>query len=360
MIYNAIIAAIALTVATLLFFGNFFSVTLKITTRDFLEEISTGFLKIEDTNDIDLSFLDNEIRLSTSITNRSLLIGLGGNPSKAVLYDIIVELAEQIPELATIFMTTIIAIAIIEALDEILGEDDMPPDILAVLDMNEISDILRQVLSGEINEETFLEKVDEIMYQAMLDLEIDSEDRERIIEEYRDSIGEFFYQFSNEYSYIDEEYFAFLFLAYLLELEYDGNLTREILVAALIESLQAEADSSIITILNIIFIAMAILLLITILVWVLLFIFAVIRIFTKNKRVGTKLAQSFGWVAFTVLVIIPAVTILILGIANVLPAGLSLSFMSMTLVSFIGAVLLLVINIVGYSRAKKQSRNTVI
>lgn len=90
--------------------------------------------------------------------------------------------------------------------------------------------------------------------------------------------------------------------------------------------------------------------------WLLLFVKTLVRTLSAKKTVGTKFVQIVGWIPFSLLVIAPLLTLWILKILNVfvLPAGIAISLMSFTIVSFIGAVVIMLLNIFGYSKYKRR------
>jgi len=103
----------------------------------------------------------------------------------------------------------------------------------------------------------------------------------------------------------------------------------------------------------------------TILVWALLFLFAFIRMFARNKRVYLANAQGVGWIAFSLFAIAPMIGLLILRnlSAVTLPAifaSIRFNFLAMPMASMIGAVVLLLFNIIGYGRTKRRVKFATI
>jgi len=399
--WNVIILLVAVTVSAMLFFGNFFRVTFILPLHglsdiisgeniDFeaFSEYDAAFLAPFDEynsaddsysgwnwgnilEDLDFSLLDEiTIRLSVVITNRSLIRGAFGNPAQAVLEDTLAHLAEQIPPILNTLTNTAIRIFITNAVRIAYDHEDEIPDVLAALDTGDLTLIINNILGGEYIADQTYNRLIALLTNTLYRMDIDPDISENIIEEFStqlEEIIEALYEFADNMGHINIGRSTLLLLANLLDINIPDDLPYEQLAASIASYWIAQMDSATARTLNILLIPLIVVLLLTILVWVLLAVFAVFRLLAKNKSINLGWARGFGWVAFSFFVILPAILWLIAPhisalsyIAYLVDAGFRARFMAMTLASFIGAVVLMIIRYAGYGRLKKQIKRAII
>ena len=429
--YNIIIAIIALVVSVTLVFGNFFSVTVNVNVgdaipaiRDFLnngdssEDYYGGFDLHEHGNplartgenyyyynnggdngffgDLGEDFIDMiidslvgfEINLTLRISNWRLLTGITGNMLEGVLYDVLTDLQYTVTPLVTEAVGLVASAAvdfILEtAVNEIIEAGDgggAASDIAEALPLDEVSNLISEIIGGDLNQYDALARfiaiaqivADELYAQGVLEHEWNIEEVVDGFEEVFESVIEMVYELlADETGYINTETLIFDLLGNFLELEGEDFTAEDItagMAALIVDFIQGDYyDGGAYGIINWVLIGFAGLLIATIAAWVLLFLFAILRLFTKNKRVYLGNARGIGWVVFSIFVLLP--TIFLNFILPIIPAlgmaaglagfGLTVSFMSMTITSFIGACLLMIIKWAGYGRFKRRVRHSKI
>lgn len=152
---------------------------------------------------------------------------------------------------------------------------------------------------------------------------------------------------------------------------------EEDLATTVKDFIMSYVDDGTIDVLVIVLKVMAGILLVVAASWAYLIIKLIVRLFTRNqKAVGLAVPRAFGWIPFTILVILPWSISMVLksetlmtkiyevlnmgqetvDTINSVIGGISMSFWSWSVVSFAGTVVLMFLLIFGYRRLRKDYR----
>ncbi|MCL2860915.1 MAG: hypothetical protein FWE22_00670 [Firmicutes bacterium] len=415
--WNFVIMLVAIAVCVVLFFGSFFRVTIAIpltTLADFIGVdydgggYSNGYTEdpYYDENDpypysVGIDAYDNngyndnydnedmlgmllgilfdaidsdvfegiEISLQLTITNRSLIRGVFGNPMQSVLEETLYDLTGQVSPMLETIIDAVVRVMVVNSVDaalrEIHGEVYNMPDVMAAVDLDSLGDILGNILGGEYDETTARVSLIDWIIDVAGEMELSQAERNLTIYEFTsmitDALDAIYAEIADDYGYVNVRQMMMSVIGMVIGMEGDGNFSDEELAAGLaafmIERLEYIGLD---WILNLAIISLMVLLLLTIFVWALLALFAFIRLFTKNKRVYLGNARGFGWVVPSLFFVVPSIAWLIIRLTVDGLDGISIRFMSWTIASLAGAVLLMLMNWFGYARLKRRIKRAVI
>ena len=394
--WNVVIAIIALTITIMLFFGSFFRVNINMPLGSLGEFVDgeNGFtagqsqlinpqLTGENNGDSDndngggfdgifddmiddiIEHMANfEIRLTVAMSNFSLLQGLAGSPTQTVVGNTANHVVRQLYDLAFMFSREVlpmVAESFIEIISQEAAENDEvdSDDFLEALDAGALAEALVDILNGEFTVVEARNKLMSILTPAFEAAVDDPNELQEVLDDVEYYIGNFLddmYEFlANEEGYIDLGSALVVILSDWLDIEVEDGIDG--LGAALVGftlNLLYEIDPIFVTLIDVFFYILAAMHLVTIFVWFMLFLFALIRIFTKKKRLLLGFAGGIGWITFSLFIILPAIVFLALMLPTGLLAYFSVTFIAMTLASFLGSWAMLIILLAGYGRLKRR------
>lgn len=373
--YNIIIAVIAIVCTITLFFGDFWKVKVKYEIDKAVLSDAIGAVGSEGENDVfknlDYSVIEGlSMELSLSIKSDVLLASVTSGDKEAakkLIASVIKDLSSQVGSIMSSLLKASVKMFVSAALEEVKTQlkTELKENVIEDIDLSGMDDIIDSLFEGATEQE-LNDKIKALMSdigtQAGLtqnELETFKKEADPMIEESVKGIME---TLGDENGVISTENIVANLLGKALEIDYQnassGDLTRKVS-----EFLVEKMDESTIRTIHVVILSLAILLIVTAVAWGLLFIFAVIRLFTKKKTVYLGNARFFGWIPYSLLVIAPALAFWLVpkftGTGSLL-AGFSIAFSSITLISFIGAVALMVLKWFGYRRLKKQIKYAII
>lgn len=365
--YNIIIAVIAIVCTVTLFFGDFWKVKVKYELNESILSSAIGTVGSEDDENSVLKNLDYSvieglsIELSVSIKSEVLLTTIGGGAdeaSKELISSVITDVSSQVSGIMNSVLKASVKLFVSAALEEI--QTQTQENFVKDMDLPGMEKVIDKLFDGATGEEIKSEieaLIIDIGKKAGLSGNELAEFTDNSMEKVNESVDSMMETLGDD-GVISVEKIITNLLGEALGVDYK-NISSEDIAAALVEKM----DESVIRVIYIIMLILCILLLITAAAWGLLFLFAFIRLFTKKKTVYLGNARFFGWIPFSFLVILPSLAMWLvfkfIEIDNAL-TGLSLVFSSITLISFIGAVALMVLKWFGYRRIKKQVKYAII
>lgn len=383
--YNIIIAVIAIACVISLYVGTFWKISVNYQVS---EDMMQSLLKSSGSGS-ENNFFDNvdfediasqaKFEMSLSLSPALLLTSLQGDNKVTVTNALNDASKEILGNVNTIIKNIIKAgakLAVNMALNEVNKTiednlDQLPPE-AANIDLSGINDIVDEMLSE--NPDNNKVKGDLV---ALTNEQIDnnpnltSEQKAELKLESTQKVSEFYDNIITEYG--DENgsvvpaNIVMSVVGDSLGIDVEGETDIDNISLKISQNIVASMGESTITSIAIVIKGFGIFLVVVMAAWALLALSAILKIFTRNKRVSLKLARLLGWMPYIILVGIPMGIILLLPKAFATSSlsqyqdtfekytkGLSLTFQSGTYISALGTVALMLINWFGYKSIKKQ------
>lgn len=359
-LYNIIIAIIAIVCCASLFLGSFWSIKAVV-------KLDGEFLKnnVTPLKDYNVSDLESyQLDLSFTLNNSTIYKTIGKSAQKTTeifIDDFLANFIAQTDNILDSLLKLVSKSAITTAAQSINLGDETNLDI----DNEGIEELVDMFTSSEIEVSQARQKLLEIMENSINNLSLTPEQREEYMrksEELTDAFIDSIEEYADENGVINTD--ALIVDTLFKTMNSNGNINpqdfKDSFSKAIISSIK---DSKLNIIINVVFKALSIIWLVITASWALLGVFSFIRIFMKKKGAYLGLAKFWGLSLFTVLVIVP--TIIIKAASKYLAQylgglGVNLAFSSMTIVSFVGAIVLIVLSFAGYNRLKKRVKKSVI
>ena len=368
--YNIIIMCIALVCTIMMFFGSFWKFTIKYTiNEDFLKNV-VGVVDSDAEgsgtdvfSNLDYSALDGvTIKVGLDLKSETILASIGKTSEESVkelVLAVTKDLSGQVKDIVKSVLKASMQLFLSSAAEGALADAN-----LSGLD-GIVDKMFDEGLTSEDLESELMGLVNSILDSSSIaagDRAAIESDMNAMVEKAAEGLVE---TLGDETGKISVERVMFNFLGEALGVDYSGASADEVVdqfAATLVNSM----DSNVVKTIHIAILVLAIILIAIAAVWALLFLFTFIHMFTKKKGVYLGNVRGVGWIPFTILVILPAFLIWLLrkvaGNFDVVGAlnGLSVTFFSMTIISFIGVMVITILNWCGYKRTKRKIKYSVI
>lgn len=389
-IYNIIIAVIAIACAVSLYVGTFWKIAVSYqVSEDIMKSLlsPSGEENLGENSDIfaniDFAEIASEAKfeLGISLSPTVLLGSINGDSKTTVtnaLRDASAEILDNVDKIIKNIIKVGAKLAVNMAINEVNESieahlDELPPE-AANIDLSGINDIVDKMLSDEATPEEIKGDLVALTNEQIDNLpDLSAEQKVQLKQEASQGVGEMYdnlvEEFGDENGAIKPTQIVMSVIGDSMGMEVGDESSNSDLPMMISQNIVSSISDSTINGISSVIKGIGIFLGIVIAAWVLLALMAILRIFTRKKGVSLSLARFLGWMPYVFFVGIPMLIILLLpkllassGVSeyarniNNYTKGLSLTFESTTYLSALGTVALMFINIFGYKRLKKQAK----